>query len=56
MKIETQYAFEVIKRSVINDMDEPLDELERKVYELLDTIADIQVTKLMFDNGNYEET
>ena len=55
MKIETEYAFEVIKRSIINDMDEPLDELER-VYELLDTISEIQVTKLMFDNGDYEET
>ena len=56
MKIETEYAFEVIRRSIINDMDEPLDELERRVYELLDTISEIQVTKLMFDNGDYEET
>ena len=56
MKIETEYAFEVIRRSIINDMDEPLDEFERRVYELLDTISEIQVTKLMFDNGDYEET
>ena len=25
MKIETEYAFEVIRRAIINDIDEPLD-------------------------------
>lgn len=54
MKIETQYAFEVIKRSIAYDTDESLDELEKNVYELLDIISEIQGTKFMFDNGSYE--
>lgn len=55
MKIETQYAFEIIKRSIVYDTDESLNELEREIYGLLSTISEIQVTKFMLDQGDYEE-